>query len=104
MSFHPYRKQAATRLVSIIRQNRMDLGMPELKWYVSQQVPTDHENLNKVDVLADVAGKLESDAFTHHIRMDGLPGMEKQMIISTEGILELGRRLANAYIKIERNN
>lgn len=104
MSFHPYRKQAATRLVSIIRQTRIDLEMPELKWYVTQQAPLDHENLNKVDVLADVSNKLESDPFTQHIKVGELPGMEKELIISTEGILELGQLLARAYIKSVQDN
>ncbi|MDB4713066.1 sialate O-acetylesterase, partial [bacterium] len=33
MSFHPYRKQAADRLETIIAQSRKDLERPALKWY-----------------------------------------------------------------------
>lgn len=101
MSFHPYRKQAAARLVSIIHQTRLDLDMPDLRWYVSQQTPIDHERLNNIDVLADVEQALENDANSYHIKLGVLPGMEKELVISTEGIVALGRRLASAYIKSE---
>jgi len=101
MSFHPYRKEASARLVSLIEQARKDLGMPGLKWFVSQQPPTDHENLNKVDVVGAVAQALENDFLTHHIKLDELPGMEKKLVISTEGILEMGQRLADVCIKSE---
>ena len=55
MSFHPYRKEAAKRVQTIITQSRKDLGQPKLKWYVSQQPPTDVERLNNLDVVADMA-------------------------------------------------
>ncbi|MEC9349778.1 MAG: sialate O-acetylesterase, partial [Planctomycetota bacterium] len=55
MSFHPYRKEAATRVRAIINQSRKDLAQPGLRWYVSQQPPTDVERLNKLDVAGDMA-------------------------------------------------
>ena len=55
MSFHPYRKLAAERLQAIISQSRKDLELPGLKWYVSQQPPTDDKSVNNIDVVANVA-------------------------------------------------
>ncbi|MEC9056639.1 MAG: sialate O-acetylesterase, partial [Verrucomicrobiota bacterium] len=43
MSFHPYRKEAAARVQAIIVQSRKDLKRPGLRWFVSQQPPTDVE-------------------------------------------------------------
>ena len=50
MSMPPYRKSVPQWLQSTIAQSRTDLAMPSLKWYVSQQPPTDHERVNSIDV------------------------------------------------------
>ena len=54
-SFHPYRKAAASRVRSLVRQSRVDREMPSRRWYVSQPPPTDHESVNSVEVVADLA-------------------------------------------------
>lgn len=98
MSFYPYRKQAAERLAAFVAQSRIDLALPELRWFVSQQPPTDHENVNKVDVTAEVEAIAEADANLIHIKAFKLAGREQKLVITTEGIVELGELLARSFL------
>ena len=98
MSFHPYRRQAAERLASIVAQSRMDLDLPDLRWFVSQQPPTDHERVNSIDVTADIEKLAEADPHLIHIKAFDLPGREQNLVITTEGIVELGKLLADSYL------
>jgi hypothetical protein len=98
MSFHPYRRQAAERLKSIIARSREDLGQPDLKWYVSQQPPTDDKRVNNVDVVADVSAVAAADPHMVHIQGFELPPQEKKLVITTEGIVRIGEEIAKAYL------
>ncbi|MFT7677809.1 MAG: hypothetical protein ACI8QC_001795, partial [Planctomycetota bacterium] len=40
MSWGQFRQKAAERLQTLVNQSRTDLGLPELRWFVSQQPPT----------------------------------------------------------------
>ena len=99
MSFHPYRKQAAERLQAIINQSRKDLSMPGLKWFVSQQPPTDDKRLNNLDVVADVEKVAAADEAIIHLKAFDLPTQEKKLVINTSGIVRLGEFLAKGYLK-----
>ena len=98
MSFHPYRRDAAQRVQAIVHQSRQDLAMAELKWYVSQQPPTDVERLNKLDVVADFTKVAAADANFIHLKTFNLPPQEKMLVITTEGIVRLGEVIANGYL------
>ena len=98
MSFHPYRKEAAKRVQTIITQSRKDLGQPKLKWYVSQQPPTDVERLNNLDVVADMAKAATADPGFIHLKAFNLPPQEKKLVITTEGIVQLGEVIAKGYL------
>jgi hypothetical protein len=67
---------------------------PHLKWYVSQQSPTHNEELSRIDVLSQVEEALQSDPDTVHVKWRDFPDTEKELVISTAGILEMGKRLA----------
>ena len=94
MSFHPYRKDAATRLQAIVEHSRKDLNLPKLKWYVSQQPPTDVERLNNLDVVSNVAKVAAADMEIFHLKAFDLPPQEKILVITTEGIVRLGEFIA----------
>jgi hypothetical protein len=96
MSFTPFRKRSAEHLNTLVRQLRTDLDLPELEWIVSQQSPTDDERVNAVDVVADFEKLAAEDEHLRLIQVFDLPGREKKLVISTPGIVELGRRLAKA--------
>ena len=98
MSFHPYRKEAAKRVQTIIAQSRKDLGQPKLKWYVSQQPPTDDKRVNNIDVVANVAMAAAADPTLIHLKAFNLPPQEKKLVISTAGIVELGEFIAKSYL------
>ena len=99
MSFHPYRREAAARVQAIINQSRKDLAQPKLIWYVSQQPPTDVERLNNVDVVSDMAKVAATDPDFIHLKAFNLPPQEKMLVITTEGIVQLGEVIAEGYLK-----
>ena len=93
MSFYPYRKEAAGRLQTIIGQSRKDLGQPELKWFVSQQPPTDEKGVNRIDVVADMEKVAAVDPNLIHIKAFDLPPQKKRLVLDTAGVIALGRLL-----------
>ena len=93
MSFYPYRKEAAGRLQTIIGQSRKDLGQPELKWFVSQQPPTDEKGVNRIDVVADMEKVAAADPNLIHIKAFDLPLQKKRLVLDTAGVIALGRLL-----------
>jgi len=98
MSMHPYRKQAAEWLLSTVSQSRRALELPNLKWYVSQQPPTDHERVNSIDVTAEFEKLAAADSDLLHIKAFDLPAQEKKLVIDTAGIVGLGELIAQAYL------
>jgi len=99
MSMGQYRKKAPQWLASTVTQSRKDLGMPALKWFVSQQPPTDDERVNTIDVVAEIEKLAAADSNLVHIKAFDLPGQEKKLVISTEGIVELGELIARRYLE-----
>jgi hypothetical protein len=98
MSFHPYRQQAAARLASLIAKSREDLQRPALKWYVSQQAPTDDERVNKVDVVTAISEIAAADGNLIHLKDLAIPKQEKKLVITTAGIVKLGELIAEGYL------
>ncbi|MGC6564336.1 MAG: sialate O-acetylesterase [Akkermansiaceae bacterium] len=98
MSFHPFRKEAANRLNALIKQSRLDLERPNLKWHVSQQPPTDHERVNKVDVTSMIEEIANNDAHLFHVKAFDLPKQEKQLVLDSSAVIELGKLLAQSHL------
>ena len=98
MSFFPFRKEAAGRIASIVRQSREDLAMPTLRWFVSQQPPTDHEDVNRIDVTKEIAALAAGDDRLVHIEAFDFPEQREQLVLDTEGVVWLGRRIAREYL------
>jgi len=101
MSMGHYRKNAAKWLQSMIVQSRQDLSMPSLKWFVSQQPPTNHEKLNSIDVTAMVETVAAADSELIHIKAFDLSRQEKKLVIDTSGIVQLGELIARCYLARE---
>jgi hypothetical protein len=99
MSFYPYRKEAAQWLQSTVVKSREDLALPALKWFVSQQPPTDEKGLNRIDVTANLAALAAADPAFTHLKAFALPGQEEKLVITTAGIVELGEVLARGYLE-----
>tara|TARA_R110002072_G_scaffold80149_8_gene184376 strand:+ start:343 stop:2007 length:1665 start_codon:yes stop_codon:yes gene_type:complete len=99
MSYPPFREQAAARVAAFVQQSRQDLELPELKWFVSQQPPTDHESVNGIDVIADVASMAAADEHCIHLVVTDLPDQDKALVIDTAGVVWLGRWLAERVLE-----
>lgn len=102
MSFYPYRKEAARRIGELVTRSRQDLGLPGLRWFVSQQPPTDHERVNEIDVTAAIEKVAAADPAFIHTKAFDLPGREKKLVISTAGIVALGEVMARSYLESQR--
>jgi hypothetical protein len=101
MSMGHYRKNAARWLQSTIVQSRQDLNRPSLKWFVSQQPPTDHEDVNDIDVTAMLERVAAADSDLIHIKAFDLPTQEKKLVVDTSGIVQLGELIARRYLARE---
>ncbi len=93
-----YRNNAAEWLKSTIAQSRKDLELPSLKWYVSQQPPTDEPGLNRIDVTANLAALATTDHSFFHLKAFDLPPQKEKLVITTAGIVRLGELLAQGYL------
>ncbi|MCB9876200.1 MAG: hypothetical protein H6835_01250 [Planctomycetes bacterium] len=96
MSWTPHRQNAAKWLGELIAASRQDLGMPELRWFVAQQRPIDHQDVNRVDVVADVKALCDKDPCTFHVECFDAPPQRKQLVIDTAGVVWLGEQYAEA--------
>ena len=85
----------------MIKQSRVDLKQPELRWFVTQQPPTDHEQVNAIDVTSELARISDTDPNWIHIRAFGLPKQEKQLVLDESGVISLGQLMAAEYIKAD---
>ena len=99
MSFGPYRKDAAKWLQSTVSQTRQDLALPSLRWFVSQQPPTDEKGLNAIDVTANLAAIAAADPAFIHLKTFNLLPQAEQLVITTAGIVQLGELLAQSYLE-----
>ena len=98
MSFGPYRKDAARWLQSTVAKSREDLALPSLKWYVSQQPPTDEKELNSIDITANLDAIAAADPAFIHLKAFNLPPQKEKLVITTAGIVQLGELLAQSYL------
>jgi hypothetical protein len=96
MSFGPHRRKSPAWLQSTIAQSRLDLKRPTLRWIVSQQPPTDDKRVNEIDVVAAMETVAAADPHLIHLKAFDLPAQEKKLVITTEGIVQLGEIMAGA--------
>jgi len=97
MAFGGYRSHAAEWLKSTIAQSRLDLTQPALKWFVSQQTPPVGEGLERIDITAKLAALAAADSAFFHLKAFNLPPQEEKLVITTAGIVELGKLQAESY-------
>ena len=99
MSFGPHRTNAPRWIKSIVEQSRKDLENEKLNWYLSQQSPTDDKSVNKIDVVSEVEKIVKDDMHLFHIKNFDLVPQVKKLVISSEGIIQLGEILGDFYLK-----
>ena len=94
-----YRSNAAKWLQSTVAKSREDLALPALKWFVSQQPPTDEKGLNAIDVTAKLGDIAAADPAFIHLKVFNLPPQAEKLVITTAGIVQLGELLAKSYLE-----
>lgn len=99
MSMPPYRKQAPDWLKATIAQSRTDLKRPKLKWFVSQQPPTDDQRVNEIEVTPKFAAMAAADPNLIHLKAFDLPKQQKKLVLDSAGVIRLGEILAEGYLK-----
>ena len=98
MSMPPYRKQVPTWLNSLVKQSRIDLASPQLRWYVSQQPPTDHKSVNSIDVTSELEKIAAADSNLLHTKAFDLPPQKKELVLDTAAVIQLGQIMAETYL------
>ncbi|MEZ6117258.1 MAG: sialate O-acetylesterase [Pirellulaceae bacterium] len=99
MSWSPFRSKSIERLTSLIAASRQDLQRPDLKWYVSQQRPTDDESVNSIDVVSMLETAAQADPHLIHIKAFAPPAQPEALVLNTNGIVWLGQQIADAYLQ-----
>jgi hypothetical protein len=99
MSWGPFRRGATARLMSLVNQSRVDLGQASLKWFVSQQPPTNDKSVNNIDVTADLERTVAQDGNVIHLKVFDMPKQDFQLVIDTPGIVWLGQAMAKKYLE-----
>ena len=98
MSFGPHRTNAPRWISAIVEQSRKDLRNEELDWYLSQQPPTDDKSVNRINVVSEIEKMVKDDNHLFHIKAFDLVPQAKKLVISTEGIVQLGEILGDFYL------
>ena len=99
MSWGPFRRGAAERMQALVNASRESLDLPELKWFVSQQPPTDDKQVNEIDVTSKIAEVAAADPHLSHVKVFDLPPQEKKLVLDTSGVIALGEELAESWLK-----
>ncbi|MFK7739983.1 MAG: sialate O-acetylesterase [Planctomycetota bacterium] len=101
-SWTPHRRKAAGWLGELVAATRRDLKLPELLWLVSQQRPTDHKDVNEVDMVAAVRTLAAADEHMVHVEALDPPPQDKQLVFDAAAVVWLGKRLADAVLRADR--
>ncbi|MBL8723743.1 MAG: hypothetical protein JNK49_06830 [Planctomycetes bacterium] len=99
MAWGHHRQQAAAWLGEWIAASRRDLELPQLRWYVSQQVPPDHADAGKADVVAAVRKLAAADEHFVYVEASKPPPQQEQLVFDTAGVVWLGEQLAAAVLQ-----
>ena len=99
MSWGPFRRGAADRVMALITQSRTDLALPNLKWYISQQPPTDDPSVNSIDAAQLMVDAVSQDPNAILIQDLKLPPQSKKLVLDTAGVIALGKAIANRYLE-----
>ncbi|MCX8229944.1 MAG: hypothetical protein OTJ44_08370, partial [Planctomycetota bacterium] len=98
MSFSPYKHEAISRMKALVDGSRQDLGMRNLKWFVSHQPPTIFEGAAEVDISSQLKGWSQGSPNNLHVQALELLPPQEHILMDSTGVIKLGLLLADAYL------
>ncbi|MFM7919870.1 MAG: sialate O-acetylesterase, partial [Planctomycetaceae bacterium] len=98
MSWGPFRQGAPERVLSLVQALRKDLQQPQLRWYISQQLPSDHESVRSVDVMSRMSEVLAGESGVVLLQALDLPPQREQLVLDAAGVMRLGELLASSVL------
>ena len=99
MSLSSFKQNAVSRMKELIDGSRQDLGMSDLKWFVSQQPPAAFDGAAKVDIAAQLSEWSQQSKSNWHVPASDLLADKEHILMNSNGVIKLGLLLADAYLK-----
>jgi hypothetical protein len=85
-------------VLSLVQALRKDLQQPQLRWYISQQLPSDHESVRSVDVMSRMSEVLAGESGVVLLQALDLPPQREQLVLDAAGVVRLGELLASSVL------
>ncbi len=102
MAYGPYRRQISKWLIATVNQSRIDLSIPKLKLFVSQQTPSEASGAGEVNLADQLAQIASSDPSFIVVPTTDLPPQREKIVLTAPGIVKLGELLASRYLADRR--
>ncbi|MEI7575680.1 MAG: sialate O-acetylesterase [Armatimonadota bacterium] len=102
MAYGPYRRQASKWLAATVNQSRIDLSMPSLKWFVSQQTPSESSGPGEENLADQLAKIAASDSSFIVVPTTDLPPQRERIVLTAPGVVKLGELLASRFLADQR--
>jgi hypothetical protein len=99
MSVSSYKTAAVSRMQELIDSSRQDLGVSDLKWFVSHQPPAVFQGAAEVDISGQLEQWSQQSASNRHVPAVGLLPDKESILMDSNGVIKLGLLLADAYLK-----
>jgi hypothetical protein len=99
MSLSSFKQNAVSRMKELIDGSRQDLGMSDLKWFVSHQPPAVFEGAAEVDIAGQLSEWSQQSKSNWHVPALGLLADKEHILMNSNGVIKLGLLLADAYLK-----
>ena len=98
LAYGPYRRQASKWLKEAVSQSRIDLADPKLKWFVSQQAPSETPGPKEPKIEDELAAITAADPSFIHVPTTDIPKQREKIVFTAPGIVKLGEILAQGYL------
>ena len=99
MSLSSFKQNAVSRMKELIDGSRQDLGIRDLKWFVSQQPSAVFEGAAEVDITGQLSEWSQQNKSNWHVPAPGLLADKEHILMNSNGVIKLGLLLADAYLK-----
>ena len=99
MSLSSFKENAVSRMKELVDSSRQDLGMNDLKWFVSHQPPAAFDGAAKVDIVSQLSEWSQQSKSNWHVPAPGLLADKEHILMNSNGVIKLGLLLADAYLK-----